>query len=137
MPSSRRKILTSLAVHRLLNACGALMLPFLSLVLQSTPEPLKLVCRLLEIYNTGPGDCTADPLELGINMLWTLLWIPLGITCLGISFTMFWRCISPGTSTFMFMYCCCETSVLCCTFWPVLIMYCTCGNFNGLCILWT
>ena len=31
----------------------------------------------------------------------------------------FWPCISAGTPTFM--YCCCETSVLSCTFW----MYCT------------
>ena len=34
------------------------------------------------------------------------------------------HCISVGTSTLM--YCCCETSVICCTFWPILLMYCTC-----------
>ena len=103
-------------------------------------ELLKFVCRLLEVFNTGPGDCTAS-LESGSNMFWTLLRIPPGIvrTCLHICalYTVFWRCISAGTSTFMSMYCCCETSVLCCTFWPVLLMCCTCGNFNGLCILWT
>ena len=92
---------------------------------------LKIVCRLLEICNTGPGDCTAASLEPGINMFLTLLWISLGILwiictclCVSASFTVFWHCISghcisAGTSTFM--YCCCDTSVLCCTFW----LYCT------------
>ena len=51
----------------------------------------------------------------------------------------FWHCISghctsAGTSTFM--YCCYETWVICCTFCPVLLMYCTCGNFDGLCTWW-
>ena len=77
-----------------------------------------------------------------------LLWISLGIfwiicTCLCIcaSFTMFccvavfWHCISAGTSTFM--CCCCETSVISCIFWMILLRYCTCGNFNDLCILWS
>ena len=124
---------------------------------------LKLVCRLLEACNTGPGDCTAASLEPGhqhvldltVDLTWHLLdhlhlslclcilhdvlitpfreWNLLCfisfLQCLCV--VVFWHCISAGTSTFM--YCCCETSVLCCTFW----MYCTCGNFNGLCNVWT
>ena len=43
------------------------------------------------------------------------------------------HCISAGTSTFM--SCCCETSVICCTFWLVLLIYGTYGNFNGLCFV--
>ena len=111
---------------------------------------LKHVCRLLETCNTGPGDGTAASLEQGTQHVLDLLWIPVGIfwiisTCLCIcaSFTMFsvfcivcvWRysghCISAGTSTFMSMCRCCETSVICCTFWLVLLMNCTCGNFSA------
>ena len=33
---------------------------------------LKHVCRLLEICNTGPGDCTAASVEPGTNMFWTV-----------------------------------------------------------------
>ena len=50
-----------------------------------------------------------------------------------------WRCsgtVSLGMHLCWHLYCCCETSVICCTFWPVLLMYCTCGNFNSLCTLW-
>ena len=138
-----------LAVHRLQSAlCGAFMFSL---------SHLKLVCRRLEICNTG-----AASLEPGINMFWTMLcfsldnfWIICTCPCLCIlpdvlitpfrewnllcfiSFlqclcvAVFRHCIPAGTSTFM--CCCCETSVLCCTVW----MYCTCGNFNGLCNVWT
>ena len=47
------------------------------------------------------------------------------------SVAVFWHCISAGTSTCMSMYYCCETSVICCTFWLVWLMSCNCGNFNG------
>ena len=133
--------------------------PSCSLSSPSLSHP-NLVCRRLEICNTGPGDCTAGTghkhvLDLSVDLTWHLLdplhlslclcivhdvlitpfreWILLCfisfLQCLCVA--VFCQCISPGTSTFM--YCCCETSVLCCTFW----VYCTCGNFNGLCNVWT
>ena len=51
-------------------------------------------------------------------------------SALSVCVAAFWHCISAGTSTFMYCY---EASVLCCTFW----MCCTCGNFHGLCNVWT
>ena len=60
---------------------------------------------------------------------WNLLCFISFLQCLCVA--VFLHCISAGTSSFV--YCCCETSVLCCTFW----MYCTCGNLNGLRNVWT
>ena len=59
---------------------------------------------------------------------WNLFCFISFLQCLSVA--VFWHCISAATSTFMY---CSETSVLCCTCW----MYCTCGNFNGLCNVWT
>ena len=138
MPRGQRALLDSALIDR--SSC--LVDPSNSLISNSS-------ARDLQHWTWRPPAASLEP---GINMFWISAVTSLGIiwiicTCLGIcaSFTMFgcaavfWQCISghctsAGTSTFM---CCCyETSVLCCTFWPELLMYCTCGNFNGLCILW-
>ena len=97
---------------------------------------LSSQARLLEICNTGPGDCIDASLQLGIKMFWrssaplfasvhpsrfsdrsfqvmepVVLWLYSGIVS--------GRCISAGMSTIMF--CFYETSVICCTFGPVLL----------------
>ena len=80
---------------------------------------LDLTVDLTWHLHVHPSRCSDHPVQ-GVNLLCFIS----SLQCLYVA--VFWHCISAGTSTFM--YCCCETSVLCCTF-----MCCTCGNFNGLC----
>ena len=120
---------------------------------------LSSQARLLEICNTGPCDCTAASLELGINMFWMSAVRSLGI--FWIVCTCLCTCASSRCSdrpaqgmepvvlcgSVLALYLCgiaslhalqrsCTAAVkvqwICCTFWSVLFMFCTCGNFNGL-----
>ena len=146
-------------MHHLLNAVEPSCLLFFSfsLLLQGTSEPscalslsyLKLVCRRLEIYHTGPGDCTAASLGSGINMFWTSCGSHLATS--GSSAPVF-ASVHPSRCSdrpvqgmnllcfLSFLHCLCvavfchRISAATSTF---MSMYCTCGNFNGLCTLWT
>ena len=94
-----------------------------------------LIWHLLDHLHLSLHLCILHDVLITPFREWNLLCVPSFLQCLCVA--VLWHCISAGTSTFMSMYCCCETSVICCTFWLVLLMYCTCGNFNGFCILWT
>ena len=139
--------------------CGVFTLPFslslsLSLtsstsVVRSRSATLGLATALLLRWNGAPT-CSGpfvdlirqllDHLHLSLHLCilhdvlitpfreWNLLCFLSFLQRLCV--VVFWHCISAGTSTFMSMYCCCETSMICSTFWLVLLMHCTSGQLE-------
>ena len=115
-----------------------------SCLVRSLRTFLSSQTRLLEICNTGHGDCTAASLEPGIKMFWIsakrwlgIFWIICTCRCTRACS----RCsdrtvqgmepvvLSGGVlALYLWALHLCwhyETSVICCTIWQVLLMYCT------------